>query len=247
MNLSPINQRIKLLSNAMKLASFKDYEQTLREAMAHQKSYEEFLLILLEQEAISRKSNRLNRLKRSAKFPYEKTLETFDCEVLQHVNLAIITELSSCDFIDKKENIIMIGNPGTGKTHLAIAIGLKACTKEHKVLFSTAANLSNRLIEAQNDNNLGRFMKTLSKIDLLILDELSYLSFNRSQSELLFQVISERSERGSVIITTNLEFSKWEEFFPDTMLTSALIDRVTFNAHILNMNGESYRLKNSTT
>jgi len=247
MNLSPINQRIKLLSNAMKLASFKDYEQTLREAMTHQKSYEEFLLMLLEQEAISRKSNRLVRLKRVAKFPYEKPLETFDVEVLQHVNSAVIAELSSCDFIDKKENIIMIGNPGTGKTHLSIAIGLNACNKEHKVLFSTAANLSNRLIEAQNDNNLGRFMKTLSKIDLLILDELSYLSFNRSQSELLFQVISERSERGSVIITTNLEFSKWEEFFPDTMLTSALIDRVTFNAHILNMNGESYRLNNSST
>ncbi len=141
----------------------------------------------------------------------------------------------------------MIGNPGTGKSHLSIALGILACSKEFRVYFTTAANLSDKLIEAQNDNNLSKIMKSLAKLDLLILDELSYLSFNRGQSELLFQVISERSERGSIIISTNLEFSKWEEFFPDTMLTNALIDRVTFNAHILNMNGESYRLNKSTS
>ena len=245
MNHSPTHQRIKLLSTSMKLASFRDYEQTLREAMSHQKSHEEFLLMLLEQEAVSRRNNRLTRLKKTARFPYEKTLETFEQNRLQHVSSGIIATLSSCDFIPKKENIIMIGNPGTGKTHLSIGLGLKACSKEFRTLFTTAANLSNQLIEAQNNNNLGKLMKSLGKIELLILDELSYLSFNRSQSELLFQVISERSERGSMIISTNLEFSKWEEFFPDTMLTSALIDRVTFNAHILNMNGESYRLNKS--
>jgi DNA replication protein DnaC len=247
MNLSPTNQRIKLLASSMKLSSFREYDQILREAIGHQKSYEDFLLMLLEQEAISRSTNRLQRLKRAAKFPFEKTLEGFDTSRLQHVPQALITTLASCDFVSKKENIIMIGNPGTGKSHLSIALGLIACSKENKVFFTTAANLSNKLTEAQNDNNLGKLMKSLAKLDLLVLDELSYLSFNRSQSELLFQVISERSERGSIIISTNLEFSKWEEFFPDTMLTNALIDRVTFNAHILNMNGESYRLNKSTS
>lgn len=132
--------------------------------------------------------------------------------------------------------------PELGKTHLSIAIGLKACKNEQRVLFTTAANLSNQLVEAQKDNNLGKLMKNLSRLDLLIVDELSYLSFNKGQSELLFQVISERSERGSLIISTNLKFSKWEDFFPDTMLTNALIDRVTFNATILNTNGKSYQL-----
>ena len=245
MNTSPTNQRIKLLASSMKLSSFREYDQILREAISHQKSYEDFLLMLLEQEYISRKRNRLQRLKRAAKFPFEKTLEGFDAAKLNHVPQTVIAELASCDFIDRKENIVMIGNPGTGKSHLSIALGLMACSKEYKVYFTTAANLSNRLTEVQSENGLGKFLKSLAKLDLLILDELSYLSFNRSQSELLFQVISERSERGSIIISTNLEFSKWEEFFPDTMLTNALIDRVTFNAHILNMNGESYRLNKS--
>lgn len=114
-----------------------------------------------------------------------------------------------------------------------------------KVTFITAANLATQLLEAENNHRLGRYLRQLSKVDLLILDELSYLTFNKYQSELLFQVISERSERGSLIISTNLEFSKWEEFFPDTMLTNALIDRVTYKSHILNMNGDSYRLSQS--
>jgi len=247
MNLSPTNQRIRLLANSMKLASFKEYDNLLREAISSQKTHEEFLLSLLEEEAISRKANRLLRLKRSAKFPFDKTIEEFDHERLKLVDPATIFSLSNCDFIDKNENIIMIGNPGTGKTHLSIAIGLNACKSEKRVLFTTAAMLSNRLIEAEKNLQLGKLMRTIANLDLLILDELSYLTFNREQSELLFQVISERSERGSLIISTNLEFSKWEEFFPDTMLTNALIDRVTFNAHILNMNGESYRLASSTT
>jgi len=128
---------------------------------------------------------------------------------------------------------------------LSIALGLKACLNGFKVHFTTAASLATELVEAESEQRLGKFIRQLSRIDLLILDELSYLSFNKYQSELLFQVISERSERGSVVISTNLEFSKWEEFFPDTLLTNALIDRVTFNAHILNMNGDSYRLSKS--
>ncbi|MBS7528458.1 IS21-like element helper ATPase IstB [Fusibacter paucivorans] len=240
-----INQQIKLLSKSMKLSAFQAYEQVLRDSIDNKWSYEEFLLHLLQTEAQSRKQNKLLRYKRQAKFPFEKSLEEFELSKLQHIEPTIIFELSSCDFIKKKENIILIGNPGTGKTHLSIALGLKACLNGLRVLFTTAANLATELIEAESEQRLGKLIKQLSKIDLLILDELSYLSFNKYQSELLFQVISERSERGSLIISTNLEFSKWEDLFPDTLLTNALIDRVTFNSHILNMNGDSYRLSKS--
>ncbi|VDN47162.1 AAA family ATPase [Petrocella atlantisensis] len=242
---SIVNQQIKLLSKAMKLSSFQSYEQVLRDSKENQQTYEEFLLQLLKVEAGNRKENKLIRLKRQAKFPFEKSLEEFELNRLQHIDSSTIFELASCEFVKKKENIILIGNPGTGKTHLSIALGLKACLNGFKVHFTTAASLATELVEAESEQRLGKFIRQLSRIDLLILDELSYLSFNKYQSELLFQVISERSERGSVVISTNLEFSKWEEFFPDTLLTNALIDRVTFNAHILNMNGDSYRLSKS--
>ena len=175
----------------------------------------------------------------------KKSLEEFEISRLQHVDPTVIFELSACDFVKKKVHIILIGNPGTGKTHLSIALGLKACLNGLRVLLTTAANLATELIEAESEQRLGKLIKQLSKIDLLILDELSYLSFNKYQSELLFQVISEQPERGSFIISTNLEFSKWEDLFPDTLLTNALIDRVTLNSYILNMNGDSYRLSQS--
>jgi len=138
-----------------------------------------------------------------------------------------------------------MGNPGMGKTHLSIALGILACNDGYRVRFYSAPALANELVEAQENHSLSRVQRQLSKVDLLILDDLSYLSFSRQQSELLFQVISERAERASLIISTNLEFSKWVQFFGDPMLTAALVDRVTHRAHILNMNGESYRLKES--
>ncbi|PKM93918.1 MAG: AAA family ATPase [Firmicutes bacterium HGW-Firmicutes-1] len=239
------SQRIKLLAKYMKLSTFSSYDQLLREATENQKSYEDFLLSLLEKEATNRKLNKLIRLKHLAKFPFEKSLEEFEISRLRHIEPNFILELASCDFVSKKENIILIGNPGTGKTHLSIALGLKACLAGYKVCFITAAMLATQLTEAESNQRLGKLMRQISNVDLLILDELSYLSFNKYQSELLFQVISERSERGSLIISTNLEFSKWEEFFPDTLLTNALIDRVTYKSHILNMNGDSYRLSKS--
>jgi DNA replication protein DnaC len=136
-----------------------------------------------------------------------------------------------------------MGNPGMGKTHLSIALGILACNDGFRVRFYGAPALANELVEAQENHSLSRLQRQLSKVDLLILDDLSYLSFSRQQSELLFQVISERSERASLVISTNLEFSKWVQFFGDPMLTAALVDRVIHRAHILNMNGESYRLK----
>ena len=137
----------------------------------------------------------------------------------------------------------MIGNPGAGKSHLSIGLGMKACQAGFAVKFYTAANLAMELLEALQYNRLSKFEKSLAKIDLLILDELSYLTFNRHQSEMLFQVISERSERASIIVTTNLEFSRWTELFENEIMVAALIDRITFRSHILDMNvKDSYRL-----
>ena len=137
----------------------------------------------------------------------------------------------------------MIGNPGRGKTHLTIGLGLKACSQGLNVLFKNAATLSTELAEARDNYTLGRLEKRIQKADLLILDELSYISFNRYQSELLFKVVSERSERGSVIVTTNLPFSQWVDLFENTIMVAALVDRLTFKSYVLDMNGESYRLE----
>jgi DNA replication protein DnaC len=138
----------------------------------------------------------------------------------------------------------MIGNPGSGKTHTAIGLGMKACYAGFNVKFYTAVNLANALAEAIEFHRLSKLEKSLAKVDLLIIDELSYLTFNRHQSEMLFQVISERSERASVIVTTNLEFSRWTELFENEIMVAALIDRITFRSHILNMNvKDSYRLE----
>ncbi len=242
---SPVSAQIKLLSKDLRLPTIKDYENTLRECMSENGSYEDFLLMLLQTEHDSRKHNQHLRRIRAAKFPVRKTIDSFDIGRLEHVSPALVHELSTGKFIENKENIIMIGNPGTGKTHLSISIGLSACKAGYNVKFFTAANLAVFLSEAEAKHQLGKTFRALEKVDLLILDELSYLSFNKYQSELLFQVISERSERGSIILSTNCEFSAWDQFFPDTMLTTALIDRVTFRSHILNMNGASYRLNQS--
>ena len=138
----------------------------------------------------------------------------------------------------------MIGNPGSGKTHLSIGLGMKACYAGFNVKFCTAVNLANELAEAAQFHRMSKLEKSLSKIDLLIIDELSYLTFNRYQSEMLFQAVSERSERASIILTTNLEFSQWTELFEKEIMVAALIDRITFRSHILNMNvKDSYRLE----
>ena len=139
----------------------------------------------------------------------------------------------------------MIGNPGRGKTHMAIGIGLKACASGKSVLFKNAASLSTELSEAKDNYALGKLEKKIQKVDLLIIDEMGYVSFDRFQSELLFKVIADRSERGSTIVTTNLAFSEWTNLFENTAMVAALVDRLTFRSYILDMNGDSYRLEHS--
>ncbi len=234
-------EQIQLLAKILKVPNLGRYDALLRQNDASL-SYEQFLLQLMKQEVQSREANRQKRRLRAATFPFSKTLNEFDSARFEHLDTAYVNELASCDFINRRENIIMIGNPGRGKTHLSIALGMKACQQGFHVKFTTAARLANEMTEAKDSRTLTRLIKALTKADLLILDELSYVSFNRHQSELLFQVISERSERGSIITSTNLEFSKWPELFANEMLLTAMIDRLTFKSHVLNMNGDSSRL-----
>ena len=234
---------IKLHAKQLKLPTVSRYEEVLRQAEEQGWGYEQFLCELMSREVEQRQLNQQVRRMRAARFPLKKSLDDFDFKNLPHVEEAVVWQLATGEFIDRHENIIMIGNPGTGKTHLAIGLGIRLCKQKYKVLFYTAANLVTELVEARDDQRLSRLEQKLEKVDLLIVDELSYLTFSKSQSELLFHVLSIRNERGSVIITTNLEFSRWGELFPDSMLTAALIDRLTHHAHILNMNAESYRFK----
>ena len=236
------DELIRLYAKQLKIPSFTEYQEVLRQADPAS-GFADLLLELMKMETASRQENQNRRLK-AAGFPYTKTIEEFDCSQLNEVvSPLFLQELASCQFIQNRQNVIMIGNPGRGKTHLAIALGLKACTQGYNVLFKNAATLSTELCEAKDNYHLGKLERTLAKADLLILDELSYLSFNRHQSELLFKVISDRSEKSSTIVTTNLPFSKWTDLFENTTMVAALIDRLTFRSHVMDMNGDSYRLK----
>lgn len=205
-------------------------------------SLEEFTLKLLRREYESRQSNQQRRRIKSAHFPQVKTLEEFDMSRLEHVRPDLVRQLAGCGFVKRHENIIMVGTPGTGKTHLMTAIGVKACYCGMNVLFKNASQLATELREARDDYHLQTMMKSIARTDLLLLDELSYAKFGQEESEMLFKVIADRSERASTIITTNIGFSHWTEMFANDTLTAALVDRLTFHSHILDMNGASYRL-----
>ncbi len=230
-------QTIELYAKQLRTPTFNRYEDVLRQ-LGPDRGYEDFLIALMKMELDSRMESSQRRKIRTAGFPYIKTMDELDFSRFEHINEAFIRELASCDFVSKRQNIVMIGNPGTGKTHLSIALGIKACMQGMNVKFYTAANLSNELIEAQEYKKLLKLEKQISKAELLIIDELSYLTFNRHQSELLFKVIADRSERQSVIVSTNLKFSDWVTMFENTTMLTALIDRLTFRSHVLNMNSE---------
>jgi len=234
---------IKAYAKQLKLPTLLRYEEVLRLAQDQGWGYEQFLAEILRQEILQRQENQMKRRIRNARFPLNKSLDDLKFNHLPNVQEATVWQLATGEFVKRKENVIMIGNPGTGKTHLAIGLGRRLCKEGFSVRFYTAANLVTELSEAQEFHRLTKVEKNLSKVDLLIVDELSYLTFSKAHAELLFHVLSNRNERGSVIITTNLEFSRWGELFPNEMLTAALIDRLTHHAYILDMNSESYRLK----
>lgn len=238
-------QSIELYAKQLRIPSFNRYAEVIKQ-LNNEQSYDDFLVSLMKMEIEARQESTRRRKIKSAGFPYLKTIDELDCNRFEHMTEAFIQELASCDFVSNHQNIVMIGNPGTGKTHLSIGLGIKACMQGMNVKFFTAANLSNELIEAQDNHKLIRLEKQIAKADLLIIDELSYLTFNRHQSELLFKVIADRAERKSVIVSTNLSFSEWTTMFENSTMVTALIDRLTFRSHVLNMNSDNpYRAEHA--
>lgn len=220
-------------------------ERTVRQARESGVDYEDFLLELTTTELQMRAENRLKRRLQESKFPLVKPLETFDLSAVPDLDLRLFRELASGRFIQERRNVIFLGRSGTGKTHMATALGIEACGQSYRTRFVTCYGLVNELIEARQEKSLQRLIGRYARVELLILDELGYVPFSKEGAELLFQVLAERHEKGSVIITTNLGFADWTQVFGDPVMTAALLDRLTHKAHIIKCSWESYRLKQS--
>ncbi len=230
----------------LKLPTFQsEYAKLARQCATEGKDHVQYLLRLCELELIERERRMIERRIKAARFPATKSLDSFDFKAIPSLNKALTMELARCEFVDRRENVIALGPSGTGKTHVTLGLGLAACQKGLKVRFTTAAALVHELIEAVDDRRLQRLQKTLASQDLLLIDELGFVPLSKTGAELLFEIISQRYERGSIIITSNLPFDEWTEVFGSERLTGAILDRLTHHVHILEMNGESFRLRQS--
>ena len=234
---------VKEIAKFLKLSYlYHNYEQDLLESMNLGISADEFVRSILEKEVMLRMENgRLSRI-RSANFPYKKYLSDLEIPKLPINARERFNELNSLDFIRNSQNIIMCGNPGTGKTHLAIGLGIEAAMAGFKVKYYNVPTLINRLKELKNSRNLLSIQRQFESVDLMILDELGYISFDKEGGELLFTHLSLRTEQKSTIITTNLTFDKWQDIFGDPIMAAALIDRLTYKSFVVNMTGNSFRL-----
>jgi DNA replication protein DnaC len=221
----------------------KNYARFSKEAIGDKKSHIDYLRALLACEQAHRIESRISKLISAAKFPVIKTLAEFDFTQVPTLNKPLILDLANGHFIDTKTNICLIGQTGTGKTHLATAIAYEACKKSYATLFFSAAKLVNQLIHAQKNHDLPQLQKKIAKADLIVIDELGYIPFSKEGAELLFQFFSEAYERQSIIVTSNLEFSTWTSFIADITMTSALLDRFTHHCEIILLNGESFRFR----
>jgi DNA replication protein DnaC len=237
-----LREHLKALSLS---TTARDLESKIRQAKESGPSYDEFLLELTTAELQARAESRLNRRVREAKFPLLKTLEGFDFAAVPDLDIRVIRELAGCEYIKEHRNVIFLGRSGTGKTHLATSLGIEACRNNYRTRFFSCYGLVNELIEARQEKDLRRLIGRHARYDLLILDELGYIPFSKEGAELLFQVLAERQEKGSVIMTTNLGFADWTQVFGDPVMTAALLDRLTHRAHIINCQWDSYRLKES--
>jgi DNA replication protein DnaC len=222
-----------------------EWEKLAREAASKNEAYENYLLRLTEAEVTTRAANALLARIRAAGFPVVKDLDTFNFAAIPSLPKQKVLELARGAWVEEHSNCCLIGNAGTGKTHLAIALGLAACRLGRRVRFVTAAGLVTQLEEAQQQHRLERVLTQLDRVDLLVIDELGYLSFSRGGAELLFQVVADRYERRSVLVTSNLAFSEWGSVFQGDRMTAALLDRLTHRCEIFEMNGESYRFRES--
>lgn len=207
--------------------------------------YPTYLLRLSERELLDRERRAAERRIKAAKFPVIKTLDSFDFTAQPSINESLVRQLAGGEYIDRRENVLLAGNSGTGKTHLATALGFTACAQGRRVRFFTVTGLVTYLLEAREDRQLQRILEQLGRHQLLILDELGYVPFSKAGAELLFEVVSRAYEQTSLIVTTNLPFENWTEVMGSERLTGALLDRLSHRIHILEANGQSYRLKES--
>ena len=229
---------------ALKLPTFlREHEKLARQCAAEGVDHTRYLQRLAELELIDRERRLVERRIKVARFPAVKSLDSFQFTAIQSLNKSLVLELARCAYVEGRENIIALGNSGTGKTHIAIALGLAACQKGLSVGFVTASTLVHDLLEARDERRVQKLKRSLAAYKLLIIDELGYVPLSSTGAELLFEVFSERYERGSTIVTSNLPFDEWTSVFGSERLTGALLDRLTHHVHILEMNGESYRLR----
>lgn len=232
------------LAKTMRLAYLKNnFETIIEEAENNKPSYFDFLCNILELEKIDRYNKNVEKNLKTACFPNILTFDELDMDCFSIEISNRIKDIETLSFIEKGQNVILCGNPGVGKTHLATALGINACKLNKSVLFTSVPNLVIELKEKAESNQLSTFKKRFCSFDLVILDELGYVSFDKSASELLFNLLSTRNENKSIIITTNLSFNRWNEIFGDEVLTAAMVDRLTQRAYVLNIQGQSYRLK----
>lgn len=228
----------------LRLPTFaKLYPQFAADAARNNHDTVRFLLALAEQEVNQRQLNMLQQRLKNAHFPVIKELADFDFSCLPMLNKAQILDLTRGEYIQQKQGLILIGNPGLGKTHLALGLASAACREGRRVRFWTAAGLVNELIQAQDEHRLHRFIASALKLDLVVLDELGFIPFSQNGAQALFTFCSELYERLALIITTNLKFADWVQVFGDERLTAALLDRLTHHAHIFELLGESYRFR----
>ena len=237
-----LNHRLKSLRLPTVL---REYGKLAKQAAAEGLDHVQFLARLIELEMIDRERRMIERRIKAAKFPAVKSLDSFDFKAIPALNKMQVLELARCEWVDRRENVIALGPSGTGKTHIALGLGLSACQKGLSVGFVTAAALVHELMEARDERRLLRLQKQMVSHKLLIIDELGFVPLSKTGAELLFEMISQRYERGSTMITSNLPFDEWTETFGTERLTGALLDRLTHHVNILEMNGESYRLGQS--
>jgi DNA replication protein DnaC len=231
---------------ALRLPTFlREYDKIAQQCAAEGVDHPRYLLRLAELELIDRERRMVERRIKEARFPTVKSLDSFDFTAIPSLNKTLVLELARCEYIARRENVIAVGNSGTGKSHIALGLGLVACQKGLSVGFTTAAAMVHELIEARDEKRLLRLQRQLAADKLLIIDELGYVPLSTTGAELLFEVFSQRYERGSTIVTSNLPFDEWTGVFGSERLTGALLDRLTHHVHILEMNGDSYRLKQS--
>ena len=225
----------------------REYDKVARECARDGVDHPRYLLRLIELELIDRERRTVERRIRAARFPATKSFDTFDFAAIPGLNKMLVLELARCEYILRRENIIALGNSGTGKTHVALALGLAACQKGFTVAFTTAAALVSQLLEARDERRLLKLQRDLASVKLLIIDELGYVPLSPTGAELLFETFFQRYERGSTIVTSNLPFEDWTSVLGSERLTGALLDRLTHHVSILAMNGDSYGLKESAS